>query len=72
VILGVLLGNLMEANLRRALTISNGDWTALFASPLALILWAIAIAGFVLPIVIGRTLKGRIAAAKAKTDELVD
>ena len=35
VIMGILLGNQMEANLRRALTISNGDWSALLASPLA-------------------------------------
>ncbi len=72
VILGVLLGNLMEANLRRALTISDGNWGALFASPLSLILWAVAVVGFVLPIIVGRRLKGRIQAAKAKTDELVD
>ena len=72
VILGVLLGNLMEANLRRAMTISDGNWGALFASPLALVLWAIAVAGFLLPIIVGRKLKGRIQAAKEQTDELVD
>lgn len=71
-ILGVLLGNLMEANLRRALTISDGNWGVLISSPLAILLWAIAIAGFVLPIVVGRRLKGRIEEAKHKTDELVD
>jgi putative tricarboxylic transport membrane protein len=72
VILGVLLGNLMEANLRRALTISDGNWGALFASPLSILLWAIAFIGFVLPIVVGRRLKGRIKEAKEKTDELTD
>ncbi|MEM6355947.1 MAG: tripartite tricarboxylate transporter permease [Pseudomonadota bacterium] len=60
VILGVLLGNLMEANLRRAMTISDGDWTTLFASPLSIGLWAIAIAGFVLPIFVGKALKMRM------------
>ncbi|MEF2070423.1 tripartite tricarboxylate transporter permease [Consotaella aegiceratis] len=54
IILGVLLGDQMEKNLRRELTISNGDWLALFDSPLAIALWALAIAGFVLPIVAGR------------------
>jgi putative tricarboxylic transport membrane protein len=60
VILGVLLGNLMESNLRRALTISDGDWSALFASPLSLILWGIAIVGFVLPIALGPIIRRRM------------
>jgi len=64
VILGVLLGNLMEANLRRALTISDGDWTALFASPLSIGLWTIAIVGFVLPIALGPVLRRRMAMRK--------
>ena len=54
VILGVLLGNNMESNLRRAITISDGDWTVLFASPLAITLWSISIIGFVLPIFVSR------------------
>jgi putative tricarboxylic transport membrane protein len=41
-------------NLRRAMTISDGDWTALFASPLAIGLWTFAILGFVAPILFGR------------------
>jgi putative tricarboxylic transport membrane protein len=60
VIMGVLLGNAMEANLRRALTISNGDWTALFASPLSIGLWLLAVIGFVLPIVYGKRIKARM------------
>ena len=57
VILGVLLGGEMERNLRRALTISDGDWTALVASPLSITLWTIAIVGFVAPMVLGRFLR---------------
>ncbi len=53
VILGALLGDQMEKNLRRALTISDGDWSTLFSSPLAIGLWAAAIIGFVLPIFFG-------------------
>ncbi len=60
IILGVLLGNQMEANLRRALTISDGDWSVLFASPLTIGLWSIAVVGFVLPIVLGGVLKRRM------------
>jgi putative tricarboxylic transport membrane protein len=72
VILGVLLGNLMEANLRRALTISDGDWSVLFASPLAIGLWSIAIIGFVLPILLGPMLRRRMALRKDEEGAIVD
>lgn len=51
IILGILLGNDMEANLRRAMTISDGDWWALVDSWLSIGLWTIAFIGFVLPII---------------------
>ena len=57
IILGTLLGNAMENNLRRAITIDNGDWFTLIDSPLALFLWAIAIIGFILPLIIGAKVK---------------
>jgi putative tricarboxylic transport membrane protein len=57
VILGILLGNQMEDNLRRAMVISNGDWTYLFSSGIAVGLWAAAITGFVAPIFLRRFLK---------------
>ncbi|KFB09288.1 tripartite tricarboxylate transporter permease [Nitratireductor basaltis] len=41
IILGLLLGADMENNLRRALSISNGDFTFLFQSPIALGLYAV-------------------------------
>lgn len=34
-ILGVVLGSMAESNLRRALTISNNDWTVLFTRPVS-------------------------------------
>jgi putative tricarboxylic transport membrane protein len=43
------------------MTISDGDWTALFASPLSIALWTISIVGFVLPIVFGKAIKRRMA-----------
>ncbi|PHP68744.1 tripartite tricarboxylate transporter TctA [Zhengella mangrovi] len=61
VILGILLGNQMEVNLRRELTISNGDWTALVHSPLAIALWLVAVAGFLAPLLVGRYLRPRSA-----------
>ena len=64
VILGILLGNQMEVNLRRAMTISDGDWLTLVGSPLAIILWIIAIAGFVLPMIYGRRMKARMESTR--------
>jgi putative tricarboxylic transport membrane protein len=57
IILGILLGNQMENNLRRALTISNGDWSILWGSPLAIGLWTAAVIGFLAPLLIGRYLR---------------
>jgi len=57
IILGILLGNQMEVNLRRAMTISDGDWFTLVGSPLTIILWVIAIAGFVLPMFYSRKMR---------------
>lgn len=41
-ILGFVLGGLMEQNLRRALSITNGDMAILFESPISLVLWICA------------------------------
>ena len=49
VILGVVLGPLMEKNLRRAMALSGGDAGALVSSPLALALYALALLGLFLP-----------------------
>ena len=57
VILGILLGNAMEDNLRRAMVISDGEWTFLFSSPIAIGLWAAAILGFVAPMFLRGILK---------------
>lgn len=63
VILGTLLGNAMEANLRRAVTIDDGNWWTLVDSPLAIILWSVAAVGFILPIVVGKAVKRRMKRA---------
>ena len=73
IILGILLGNEMEVNLRRALTISDGDWSILVGSPLAIILWIIAIIGFTLPIFLGRRMRRRMVASRPEDETpLVD
>ena len=50
IILGILLGSYMEDSLRRAMVISNGDWTFLFSTPIAVGLWIAAIGGFFAPL----------------------
>ncbi|OEY65901.1 tripartite tricarboxylate transporter permease [Marinobacter sp. X15-166B] len=63
IILGLLLGPEMEKNLGHALILSDGDWSTLWASPLALGLWVVAGLGLVLPAVVGPILRLRMKAA---------
>ena len=44
VVLGLLLGGIMETNLRRALSVSAGDWSILISSPITWFLWTLSIA----------------------------
>ena len=57
IILGILLGNHMEDALRRAMVLSDGDWTFLFSSGIAIGLWIAAIAGFIAPMFLRNVLK---------------
>ncbi len=68
VILGILLGNEMEDNLRRALLIADGDWTVLWGSPLAVGLWTVAVLGFFGPVLAGPWLRRRRARLLAARD----
>jgi len=54
VVLGLVLGPLMEKNLRRSLALSGGDWGVLFDSPIAIALWVLALASLAAPVVIRR------------------
>ncbi|WP_043532377.1 tripartite tricarboxylate transporter permease [Litchfieldella xinjiangensis] len=60
IILGLLLGPEMEKNLRHALDISDGDWTILWNSGLAIGLWIFAALGLILPYVVGPILRRRM------------
>ncbi len=42
VIIGMILGPMAETQFRRAMTISNGDWTVFFTHPLSLTLLVLA------------------------------
>lgn len=48
-ILGVVLGNLVEQNLRRALSISDGDISILFNSPVTQTFWVLSVLVLFLP-----------------------
>ncbi len=48
-ILGFVLGEMMEDNLRRALSISNGELGILWGSPITLALWALTVAMLGMP-----------------------
>lgn len=50
VVLGLVLGPLMEKNLRRAMALSGGDATVLFESPIALLLWFLAAVSLIAPL----------------------
>ena len=62
-VLGVVLGNLMEQNLRRALSISNGEIGILFQSNISIGLWVLAVSVIVFPPMMRRWLGGRKAPA---------
>jgi len=53
-ILGVILGPLMETNFREALAISGGDTSGLFNEPLAVVVYAIAALAVLAPLVLRR------------------
>ena len=58
VILGLVLGPLMEKNLRRAMALSGGEWSVLVDSPVAVLLWIMAIASLVVPPLLARRAAG--------------
>src|SRR5690606_15577278 len=51
-VLALVLGPMMENNMRRALTISNGDWKIFITEPLSLIFIVIAVAWILVPIIL--------------------
>ncbi|NDD20169.1 MAG: tripartite tricarboxylate transporter permease, partial [Flavobacteriia bacterium] len=53
-ILGFVLGDLMEQNLRRALSITHGELGILFESDISKGLWLAAVVAALAPLVVGR------------------
>ncbi len=51
-VLALVLGPMLENNMRRALTISNGDWSIFITQPLSLLFILIAVAWIIVPIIL--------------------
>jgi putative tricarboxylic transport membrane protein len=68
-ILALVLGPLMEVNLRRALSLSNGDPGVLLGSPLAIGLWMMVALSLALPFVTRRTPMAAITAVEEEHDD---
>ncbi|SES07139.1 tripartite tricarboxylate transporter permease [Salipaludibacillus aurantiacus] len=51
-ILAMILGAIMEENMRRALQISSGDWTIFLSKPISLTLLILAVVALVIPLTI--------------------
>ena len=70
VILGLVLGALLETNLRRALSISDGDWSILISTPTGIVFWIGAAVVALSPLLMKRFAKSRSAALPlTKEDE---
>jgi putative tricarboxylic transport membrane protein len=67
IILGFVLGKVMEVNLRNALAISGGELGILWSSTISQVLWVMAIAIAVLPWFLARRMK-RLRAIEAKAE----
>lgn len=67
-ILGFVLGEMLEQNLRRALSISNGEFSILWGSGIAQTLLVLAVSVLVLPLLLRRIRKRRLTAEAAKAE----
>ena len=60
VVVGLILGPMAEQQLRRALAISQGDWTTLVSTPLSATLLAIAALALIVPLILRLRGKGQV------------
>jgi putative tricarboxylic transport membrane protein len=49
-VLGIILGDLLDKNLRRGLVLTDGDITPFFTRPICLVLWVITLTSILLTI----------------------
>lgn len=71
-VVGVILGPLAEQQLRRALTLSEGDPLILVSSPVTIVLWAVVVLAIVVPLVLPRVRRAERTIAAAPEEERID
>jgi putative tricarboxylic transport membrane protein len=49
-VLGIILGDILDKNLRRGLVLTDGDLTPFFTRPICLVLWLITLSSIILSI----------------------
>ncbi|SEM85648.1 putative tricarboxylic transport membrane protein [Loktanella fryxellensis] len=69
VVVGLILGPMAEQQLRRALAISQGDWTTLVASPVSAVLLTLAFLGLVVPPLLRWRGKGDVLSKVAAAED---
>ncbi|WP_313527968.1 tripartite tricarboxylate transporter permease [Shinella sp.] len=69
VVVGLILGPMAEQQLRRALAISQGDVTALFMSPIAVLLFGLAFLAVVVPLILRARGRGEVLSQLAANED---
>ncbi|WP_134678915.1 tripartite tricarboxylate transporter permease [Paracoccus ravus] len=69
IVVGLILGPMAEQQLRRALSISQGDWTTLVQSPIAAVLLGIAALALIVPLILRARGKGQVLSQLAGDED---
>ncbi|WP_421594418.1 tripartite tricarboxylate transporter permease [Shinella sp. M27] len=69
VVVGLILGPMAEQQLRRALAISQGDVTALFMSPIAVLLFGLAFLAVAVPLILRARGRGEVLSQLAANED---
>ncbi|WP_151718334.1 tripartite tricarboxylate transporter permease [Gemmobacter serpentinus] len=69
IVVGLILGPMAEQQLRRALAISQGDWTVLVQSPIAAVLLGIAALALIVPLILRLRGKGAVLSQLAGDED---
>ena len=69
IVVGLILGPMAEQQLRRALSISQGDWTVLVQSPIAAVLLGIAALALIVPLILRARGKGEMLSQLAGDED---
>ncbi|MCJ1901578.1 MULTISPECIES: tripartite tricarboxylate transporter permease [Paracoccus] len=69
IVVGLILGPMAEQQLRRALAISQGDWTTLVQSPIAAVLLGIAALALIVPLILRARGKGEVLSQLAGEED---